>query len=99
MKPTARLINVARGGVVDQEALVDALRDGRLAGAGIDVFETEPPALDDPLLALDNVILSPHAAHHSEESMSELRGSVIADVAAVLGGNAPRHPVNVVAPR
>jgi D-3-phosphoglycerate dehydrogenase len=99
MKPTACLINVARGGVVDQAALVAALGEGRLAGAGVDVFEAEPLSLDDPLLALDNVILSPHAAHHSLESMNELRGRVIADVAAVLAGEEPRFPVNAVAPR
>jgi D-3-phosphoglycerate dehydrogenase / 2-oxoglutarate reductase len=99
MKPTACLINAARGGVVDQEALVEALREGRLAGAGVDVFEVEPLPLDDPLLSLDNVILSPHAAHHSLESMNELRGRVIADVAAVLAGEEPGSPVNAVAPR
>jgi D-3-phosphoglycerate dehydrogenase len=99
MKPTACLINVARGGVVDQAALVAALGEGRLAGAGVDVFEAEPLPLDDPLLALDNVILSPHAAHHSLESMNELRGRVIADVAAVLAGEDPHFPVNTVAPR
>jgi D-3-phosphoglycerate dehydrogenase len=99
MKPTACLINVARGGVVDQAALVTALGEGRLAGAGVDVFEAEPLPLDDPLLALDNVILSPHAAHHSLESMNELRSRVIADVAAVLAGEEPHFPVNAVAPR
>jgi D-3-phosphoglycerate dehydrogenase / 2-oxoglutarate reductase len=99
MKPTACLINAARGGVVDQEALVEALREGRLAGAGVDVFEVEPLPLDDPLMSLDNVILSPHAAHHSLESMNELRGRVIADVAAVLAGEEPGSPVNAVAPR
>jgi D-3-phosphoglycerate dehydrogenase len=98
MKPTACLINVARGGVVDQAALVAALGDGRLAGAGVDVFEAEPLPLDDPLLALDNVILSPHAAHHSLESMNELRSRVIAD-AAVLAGEEPHFPVNAVTPR
>jgi D-3-phosphoglycerate dehydrogenase / 2-oxoglutarate reductase len=99
MKPTACVVNAARGGVVDQAALVEALREGRLGGAGIDVFEIEPLPLDDPLLALDNVILSPHAAHHSLESMNELRGRVIADVAAVLAGEEPGFPVNAVAPR
>jgi D-3-phosphoglycerate dehydrogenase / 2-oxoglutarate reductase len=97
MKPTACLLNAARGGVVDQAALVEALREGRLAGAGIDVFEAEPLPPDDPLQALDNVVLSPHAAHHSLESMNELRGQVIADVAAVLRGEEPRFPVNAIA--
>jgi D-3-phosphoglycerate dehydrogenase / 2-oxoglutarate reductase len=97
MKPSATLINVARGGVVDQAALAAALSAGRLAGAGTDVLEQEPPAADEPLLGLPNVILTPHAAHHSQESMDDLRGSVIADVTAVLSGRPPRHPVNAVA--
>lgn len=94
MKPSATLINVARGGVVDQAALTAALSSGRLAGAGLDVFEQEPPAKDEPLLSLHNVILTPHAAHHSKESMDDLRDSVISDVIAVLHGQPPRHPVN-----
>jgi D-3-phosphoglycerate dehydrogenase len=67
MKPGAVLVNCARGGVVDEPAMLAALDDGRLAGAGIDVFATEPPAPDDPILAHDKVLLSPHAAALTEE--------------------------------
>ena len=73
MKPTAYLINCARGGLVDQRALVDALKVGRIAGAGLDVLETEPPSHETlaALAALPNVILTPHVAWYSEESMAD----------------------------
>lgn len=96
MRPTAQLVNVARGGLVDQAALVAALAAGRLAGAALDVLEEEPPAPDDPLLALDNVLLSPHAAHYSLEAIDELLQTVVEDVVRVLRGEVPRHPANVV---
>ncbi len=97
MKPEANIVNVARGGLVDQAALAEALADGEIAGAGIDVLEQEPPDPDDKLLSLPNVILSPHVAHSSRESLDDLRNTVIEDVAAVLAGRPPEHPVNEVA--
>lgn len=97
MKPSAYLINVSRGAIVDHAALVEALREGRIAGAGLDAFEQEPLAADDPLLGLSNVILTPHAAHYSVESAEELRHTVLDDVLGVLAGRPPLHPVNRLA--
>jgi phosphoglycerate dehydrogenase-like enzyme len=92
-KPGAVLINVARGAVVDEAALVEALRSGRLAGAGLDVFESEPPARDNPLFDLTNVVLTPHVAGASAESRLGC-SMVVKDIVRVLEGDAPEHPVN-----
>ncbi|MBI4636575.1 MAG: D-2-hydroxyacid dehydrogenase, partial [Candidatus Rokubacteria bacterium] len=67
MRPTAALVNCARGGLVDEQALASSLREGRLAGAGLDVFEQEPPPVDHPLLQLNGVIVSPHIAGATED--------------------------------
>ena len=72
MKPSAYFVNTARGGIHDELALADAVRDGRIAGAGLDVFLQEPPPLDHPLLHLDNVIVTPHNAGMTAESMLEM---------------------------
>lgn len=94
MKRGVFVINVSRGGLIDEAALAEAIGTGHVAGAGIDTFEEEPPSPGNPLLALDQVIVSPHAAHYSAQSYAEVRNKVFADVAAVLRGEKPKYPVN-----
>ena len=96
MKPTARLVNTARGGIVDEGALCDALRTGRLAAAAADVFETEPP-VDNPLLALPNFIATPHIGASTVEAQVSVAFDVAEEVAAVLAGDLPRFAVNAPA--
>ncbi len=92
MKPSAYLVNTARGGLVDERALSAALRQGRLAGAALDVRETEPPGPDDPLRGLANVILTPHVAGVTEESDRRVSFHVVQDVMRVLSGAEPLSP-------
>jgi D-3-phosphoglycerate dehydrogenase len=94
MKPTSYLVNVGRGALVDTGALVDALRSGGIAGAALDVFPEEPLGADSPLRGLDNVLLTPHTAFYSEESMVDLQEQAARNVIAVLQGGAPNTPVN-----
>ncbi|HSE75638.1 MAG TPA: NAD(P)-dependent oxidoreductase [Dongiaceae bacterium] len=94
MKPTAFLINTARGPIVDQKALTKVLAERRIAGAGLDVLESEPPAPDDPILKLENAILTPHALCWTDQCFA---GNGAADVKAVLDiqhGRTPRGIVN-----
>jgi phosphoglycerate dehydrogenase-like enzyme len=93
MKPTAYLINTARGPVVDQKALTKVLQERRIAGAGLDVLEEEPPEADDPILKLDNVILAPHALCWTDQCFA---GIGAADVKAVLDVQHGREPRGVV---
>ncbi len=94
MRPTTILVNTSRGGLVDESALAEALAAGRLFGAGLDVFEREPPPPDHPFRRLDNVVLSDHTAWYSEASVRELQRRAAEEVARVLAGQVPRAWVN-----
>jgi len=94
MKPGAYFINTARGPVVVESALIDALRNNRIAGAAIDVFESEPVAPDNPLLKLDNVILAPHAICHTDECMSLLGKGAFKAAVDLAHGRKPHLIVN-----
>jgi D-3-phosphoglycerate dehydrogenase len=94
LKPTSYLINVARGPIVDEQALIKALRDKRIAGAALDVFEKEPPDANNPLLNLQNVILSPHVAGVAQDASRRMSVWVAEDVVRVLNHELPKYPVN-----
>lgn len=94
MRDDAVLINTARGGVVDTQALVDALEQGRLLGAGLDVLEDEPLAVDHPLTRLDRVVLTPHAGFYTEESYVELKQRTAQNAVDVIAGRRPRNILN-----
>jgi D-3-phosphoglycerate dehydrogenase len=99
MKPTAILINTARGPIVDDRALHRALSEGWIAGAGLDDIEEEPAKVRDwrpynPLLSLDNVVITPHAAYYSEEAIHTVRQFAAEELVRVLTGQPPLSPVN-----
>lgn len=94
MKPDALLVNTSRGALVDEDALVEALRTGAIGGAALDVFDVEPPAADHPLRSLPSVIVTPHAAFDSIEAIAELQVTASRNVAAVLRGHVPEFVVN-----
>lgn len=94
MKPDAYLVNTSRGGLVDHAALLRALDEGEIAGAALDVLEIEPPEAGDLLITHERVLITPHAAWYSEESMETLKSEVAREVVRVLSGERPRSPVN-----
>jgi phosphoglycerate dehydrogenase-like enzyme len=94
MKPTAYLINTARGPIVDEKALIEVLRERKIAGAGIDVFEKEPPDKDNPLFQLDNVILAPHSVAWTEESLRGNSVEACLNVRRIYEGNPPNYTAN-----
>lgn len=94
MKPTCVLVNTSRGGIVDETALAEAIREGRLAGAGLDVVADEPIRPDHPLAGLPNVVLTPHVAGVTEESMVRMARDSADEVLRVLRGEPPRYPLN-----
>jgi D-3-phosphoglycerate dehydrogenase len=91
MKPSAYLINTARGPMVDSAALAEALHQGVIAGAGIDVFEVEPPPLEYPLFHAPNVILTPHLAWYSEDAGKRIRELILLEIDRFRAGQPPRH--------
>ena len=94
MKPTAYFINTSRGSVVDEPALIKALQEKSIAGAALDVFEKEPVDSDNPLLKMDNVVVTPHSASYSDVAFKRLRTSVGQEAARVLSGRWPKNVVN-----
>ncbi len=94
MKPTAYFINTSRGPVVDEPALIKALQEKRIAGAGLDVLEKEPVDPDNPLLKMDNVVVTPHSAGYSDAAYERLRVIMLQEAIRVLSGQWPRNVVN-----
>ncbi|MGE5455162.1 MAG: NAD(P)-dependent oxidoreductase, partial [Methylocystaceae bacterium] len=94
VKPTAILVNTARGGLVDEAALIAALESGRLGGAALDVTSVEPINPDNPLLKLDNVIITPHAAWYTEEAQDSLQFKAACDMARAMRGEIPLNILN-----
>jgi D-3-phosphoglycerate dehydrogenase len=94
MKDSVFIVNTSRGGLIDEKALIDALRNKKIAGAALDVFDQEPINQDNPLLSMENVILSPHVGWYSEESQIDLQTKAAQGVADVLIGKKPQYLVN-----
>lgn len=97
MKPTAYIINAARGPLIDEDALLAAVRAGQIAGAGLDVFAVEPIDPNSPLLKEDRILVTPHAAWYSEEAKLDMRSRGAEEVVRILSGQPPRAPANRIA--
>ena len=94
MQPGSYLINASRGGVVDEDALINALQEGHLAGAGLDVFDPEPPLADNLLLKMKNVVLTPHIASNTEAGMAAMQAGTVDNIVNVLKGERPMWIAN-----
>ena len=94
MKTTAILVNTSRGKIIDQKALVKALATHRIAGAGLDVLEKEPPDLGEEILNLDNAIITPHMAAFSEKVQTTIRKLAAEEMARILRGEPPKYILN-----
>lgn len=94
MKNSAILVNTARGGIINQDDLIDALKNKMIFCAGLDVFTTDPLPMDSPLRTLDNVVISDHTGFYSDESLSTLKSRAAANIAEVLLGHPPIYPLN-----
>lgn len=94
MKNNAYLVNTSRGGLIQEKALIGALKEGRIAGAGLDVYEQEPPSLDNPLFEMDNVVLTPHIAWYTDEALRRLENLAVQRAIELLQGKIPKTVVN-----
>ncbi len=94
MKRGSYLINASRGGVVDEAALIKVLQEGHLAGAGLDVFDPEPPLADNPLLKMKNVVVTPHIASYTDAGLAAMQAGTVENIANVLKGERPRWIAN-----
>lgn len=94
MKPTAYIINTARGGIIDEQALAQKLKNEEIAGAALDVLESEPPAIDNPLMGLKNIILTPHTAALTKECSDRVAYEAALGIADYLNGNIPKFIFN-----
>jgi len=93
MKPSAYLVNTARGGIIDEAALYDTLSSGRLAGAGLDVFAQEPPPVPNPLFELPNVVIAPHMAGVTREALDRMSEQTALNILSALDGDPIRQNV------